>query len=829
MTGGSVARRTLWKIGLRIALVIAAMTGLAYYHIYATTTDAALDTLEKYIAERGHRERENFVLASEQHARIKAELLRRLEEMGEADPRAEFDALFVRFPDGVIRNRLDGFDGTRRAFAYIDKSITPDADLRRRVLAFYHLSNQFGPAWNERFENLYFTTPENILVGYYPDVPDYAHTSGPDLDMRTEEWVWIADKKHNPERKMAWTGVLYDPRADLWMISGETPVDIDGRHVATIGQDFTLNDIMARSIDDRLDGAYNVIFRKDGRLIAHPDIMEDIKTKGGGLDIKEFGDKHLADLFETVLSKPEGEAVIELKEYDHFLAIAPIEEPGWFFVTVYPKALISKVAFEAAGIVLLLGALSLAIEILIFFFVIRKDVSLPLNTLVAATDAMASGDYAARVEPFRDDEIGRLSRSFTAMRDAIMTSHLRLSRTVTKLEAARDELGRSRDDLERRVAERTRDLRNLTQAVEQSPHMVLITDLDARIIYVNRRFTDLTGYAPAEVMGKNPSILQSGDTPVTLYSEMWSALMSDGQWFGEIKDRCKDGRAFWAALTVSRVMDEEGEPTHFVAIHEDITERKLAEQDIRIAKEQAETASRAKSEMLANMSHELRTPLNAIIGYSDSILHGIFGPMENEKYLEYVQDINHSGAHLLELINDVLDVSAIEAGKLELDEEDVDLAKLVESCNRLIAPRAEAGRVSIETDVPDGVPWIHADKRRIKQALLNLLSNAVKFTPENGSVATRVARTPDGGLEIRVEDTGVGMTPQELSKAMEEFGQADSGLDRKFEGTGLGLPLTKGLIELHGGELTIESRKNAGTTAIIALPKERLTLVSSVA
>ena len=268
--------------------------------------------------------------------------------------------------------------------------------------------------------------------------------------------------------------------------------------------------------------------------------------------------------------------------------------------------------------------------------------------------------------------------------------------------------------------------------------------------------------------------------------------------------------------------NDNGEPAHYVAIHEDISERKKAEASIRVAMEQAETASRAKSEMLANMSHEFRTPLNAIIGFSDTILSGAFGPIDNEKYREYIDDIHRSGTHLLELINDVLDVSAIEAGKIELREEITEPTQLVDSCIRLIQPRADRGAVKLTADIPSSLPPIEVDIRRMKQALLNLLSNAVKFTPNGGNVTASVVYRPEYGLDIVIADTGIGMSPEELEIAKQEFGQVDSSLTRKFEGTGLGLTLTQGLIDLHGGQFRLESSKGVGTVATITLPKYRV-------
>lgn len=237
------------------------------------------------------------------------------------------------------------------------------------------------------------------------------------------------------------------------------------------------------------------------------------------------------------------------------------------------------------------------------------------------------------------------------------------------------------------------------------------------------------------------------------------------------------------------------------------------------AKVAAENASRAKSEFLANISHELRTPLNAIIGFSSIIANQLFGKIGSDKYLEYATDINESGVHLLDIINDILDLSKAEAGKLGLTFEEVDIAKVISKCVTLLSERAHEQEVRVSTVVPEKVPYVIADRLRLIQIVLNVLSNAIKFTEPGGKVTVRVSTTVTSGeltgYSIEISDTGIGMSNDEIDKAFQSFGQIDSGLNRKYEGTGLGLPLTKKLVELHHGTIKVESEKGVGTTVIL--------------
>ena len=375
-----------------------------------------------------------------------------------------------------------------------------------------------------------------------------------------------------------------------------------------------------------------------------------------------------------------------------------------------------------------------------------------------------------------------------------------------------------------RLAEFAQRNASLAAAVDATSNAVVVTDPNLPgnpIIFVNPAFTRMTGYQASEVVGKNCRLLQGRDTDRTTIDRLRRAISARKPVSVTIRNYRRDGRTFWNELTVNPVVDERGQVVQFVGLLTDVTDRVRAEEALKAAKEQAEFASRSKSEFLANMSHELRTPLNAIIGFSEIMQMEMFGAIGQKQYRDYVSDIRDSGVHLLTLINDILDLSKIEAGKYELHPTDLALPAVVDSCLRLVKDRAANGKLALATDLAPALPPLHADERAVKQMLINLLSNATKFTPAGGRITVGARVDENGDYLLSVADTGIGIAEKDIAKAMAAFSQVDSALNRKYTGTGLGLPLVRLLAELHGGTMQLESTVGVGTTVTVRLPQKR--------
>ncbi len=436
-----------------------------------------------------------------------------------------------------------------------------------------------------------------------------------------------------------------------------------------------------------------------------------------------------------------------------------------------------------------------------------RTLAAPLRQLRAVTRQIAEGENSLAAPIRAPDELGELAADF--------------NRVTDRLRRSREEIERKNKEIQRKHAELFSASQFLESILRASTdHAIIAEDLDGRILSVNEGALRVFGYSEDDVVGRHLQTLLSEpeagfDTICDLYRRV---LDGERGVSCEIHARHQDGRTFPAHFSFSLRSHASGEPAGFVIIARDLT-RDKEEQELILRNRELERASRLKSEFLANMSHELRTPLNSVIGFSEVLIDGFFGEL-NQEQREYIADIHHSGRHLLVLINDILDISKIEAGRMELQLETFSIAEAIERVVAMVAAQAHKKKILLDVDVPEGLE-LSADAGRFKQIALNLLSNAIKFTTNGGTVAIRGFRE-EGTLRLSVRDTGIGIPPQYLPTIFDKFQQVEAGYRRSYGGTGLGLAIVKEFMELHGGRVWAESEVGKGSCFTLVFPSDRI-------
>lgn len=460
----SLTRKTLLKIGVAIVGISSTAIGAVYWHSFRTLEDNINQQLYQRIVDEGRQNSEVFRLAQENQQILKQHLLQTLKVDPALNTQAEFKQLMYAWRDGTWRNFPQGkslafFDKERAATVFLGGNVPITPDLQHRVVVFHRLASLYGRAFTSRFTNTWINGPENLSVDYRPSSP-WGLEAESDLDILQEEYGYGADRTHNPARKPFWTKVYYDTVPKQWMVSLVTPVDDDqGNHVASIGNDIVLNDLLAQTQKNLIPGTHNLIFRNDGTLIVHPQYTAKILEQKGQLTIQDTHDRHLQRILAQAKQLNQEAAVFEDPDGEAFWAITKLQGPDWYFVTVYPMPLLIQAAFQESLLYLAIGSLTLTVELLILYRILRHQVHQPLNQLLQATEKVARGEFDVQLDCDRTDELGRLARSFTSM--------------AAQLQASFHQLGVQNEQLEVQVQMRTMELSNALQELQSTQSQLI--------------------------------------------------------------------------------------------------------------------------------------------------------------------------------------------------------------------------------------------------------------------------------------------------------------------------------------------------------------------
>ncbi len=463
----SLTRKILLNMALRITIVVLISTIISYFHVMSNLEVQTKQQLDKYITQRGQRESFIFQLSQDNVKLLSENILQEIKQPLAKDLNADFERIYFNWHDGTIRNfppnqPIDKFDTVNFPSSFVGKNIKIDDRHKQILLTAYEKVNSYGHAWNNRFAYTYFITPNNSLVVYRKGMP-WAMQAEPDLNVNQEEYYYTADAQHNPERKSVLTGLYYDMTANDWMVSALNPAyDSNNNLIGVAGQDIVLSDLMKNTINDRLPGTYNLIFHKDGRLIAHPKYMQEIMEAQGKLDVQELNNQALSHTFEIINKQTNNFGVLENIKDKTYLGFSRLKGTDWYFVTVYPKSLLTNFAVGTVKFILIAAVISLIMEILLLFSVLHQEIATPLNELITVADKISAGKLDINLELNREDEIGRLATSFNIM--------------ATQLKTTFSSLKNAKAELENQVKERTQELQNTLVNLRNTQAQMLQTE-----------------------------------------------------------------------------------------------------------------------------------------------------------------------------------------------------------------------------------------------------------------------------------------------------------------------------------------------------------------
>ena len=852
----SLARRIQLQLGWVIATVILCVTWLSYQQAETSMRAEVLDNLRSTTQTRASFESIAFIQAQQNTVSLRDEYLRRLNATEQQDMREQFDAWFVRYPDGLIRVRPERDDFRHLPSIYIRAPVVLTSELRRQVVVAFELLREWGPALTSRYYSAYIDLPGQSLIMYSPSV-----NWGKEADVTTNNFdyppVQNSAPEKNPLRKTLWTEVYFDDKAKIWMLSTITPID-RGRWVGTASQDIAVDDLIRRTTNEFAPGTYNLIIDRNGLLVAHPGLMDNIQKSAGNLDIRKLGDPFLQNVFEQAARASPDSAVQLSEDQKNYLGIARIQGPDWYFVTVYPKSLLESRSVATVRVILIGGVIGLLLELILLAWILRKQVAGPLRKLSEASQAVAQGDMTVALNVSGRDELGQLERSFNTMLDT-----LRQRDEALQLRAA---------ELEREVAQRKSVQDSLVQSeifkdtlLHTIPDIVFVKDSQGRFIAANRAFETKYGQRIADIQGKTDFDFLD-ESQARYFEQRDSEALAAGKpvvseaWQ---TDHSTGVEALYETIKTP-LISAGGELMGLMGVGRDITARKRAEDALHTLNMELEARVGQRTgelekinqqlmrtlevlqttqdelvqgeklaslgRMVAGLAHELNTPIgNAMtIGTTmadqvKSLTAAVEGnSLKRSALLEFCATAGEAAQVLeraLRQANElVTNFKQVSADQLSERRREFDLAVTVGEIISTLRPGLRGTDISIAMDIPVGIA-MDSFPGLLAQVISNLVNNAKMHAFGDAMAGEIVVAASDCGslVELAVTDNGAGIPAEIRGQIFDPFFTTRLGRG----GTGLGLSIVHAVVTQGlGGSIRLDSTRESGARFVILIPRK---------
>ncbi len=830
----TLARRIQWQIGAIIAVVIMALTWLSYRNTVDTLRLEAVDNLRASVQANAVYESVDFLNAQTNTHAMRDEYLRRLKAMAGQDPQNEFNAWFVRYPDGVLRVRPERDDYKHLPSIYIRPNSTLSAELRRQVVVAFGMLRDWGPALTQRYFSAYIDLPGQSLIMYSPSV-----NWGKEADATTNNFdyppVQNSAPDKNPTRKSLWSDVYFDDKAVTWMVSTITPVDQD-RWVGAASQDIAIDALIERTNEQAASGTYNLLLDAQGRLLAHPDLMVPIRRAGGNLEVTSLSDSFLTDVVTQALRGSQAAVVVPSGDGNHYLGISRIQGPQWYWVTVYPKALVEGRGLAAARSILLAGVVGLIVELTLLAWIIRRTVSAPLKTLSDATQALADGNLQVQLNVEGQAELAQLAHNFRYMTEKLREREAVLLRS----EAFKDAL------------------------FQTIPDVVFVKDPQGRFLAANRAFEATFGRSLQSITGKSDADFVSPEAAAYFAQRDREALDAGGPTYSEHENHHAGSGALLRYETIKTpIVGADGTCLGILGIGRDITERRRSQdqlqalnyaledrvlertRDLEAANDELKDAmvvlQRTQNElvqgeklaslgrMVAGVAHELNTPIgNALtIGstLADHARRMNLAMRENRLKRSELTDYLHEtadGALVLERAlrqasHLIASFKQVAADQQSEQRRPFDLATTIDEILAILRPGLRGTGIALASSVPPAIA-MDSYPGLLAQVLSNLVTNAKVHAFEGCTSGQVRVDVQDLGEQVSLSvcDNGNGIPPEIRGRIFDPFFTTRMGRG----GTGLGLSIVHSVVTQGlGGNIRVDYSADRGTCFVMTLPK----------